>query len=155
MKRLILAAVAALCLSTAAHADMTDLERSRDPLYGLTQNEFGGCQQLKLALYGLPMDHNGNIYSDSWSPFECYKLQWQAHKDAKTCTGAALSTYQQNAATYDVPANVRKNVEDSCAMLMGEERGKEQPIAKPQQKCEGKIVFNRQFIAVCDKESKQ
>jgi hypothetical protein len=97
---------------------MTDLERSRDPLYGLTRNEFSGCQQLKLALYGLPIDGNGNIYSSGWSPFECYKLQWQSHKDAKACYSAAISTYQQNAASYDVPAKVRKDLEDDCAMLM-------------------------------------
>lgn len=96
-----------------AHAEMTDLERSRSPLYGLTEIEFGGCHLIQYTVY-----NPDPFTTSSWTPFECYKLQWQAHRDAASCLDAAIRTYQQNNATYNVPVRVREDMDDGCAMLM-------------------------------------
>jgi hypothetical protein len=119
MKRLALAFAAATMLAGPALAEMTDLERSRNPLYGLTRNEFDGCHLIQYSLDGRALN--------SWSPFECYKFQWQTHRDAKACYGTMIRAYQNTYATNDVPAETQQDFQSGCAMLMNDTPAKSLP----------------------------
>jgi hypothetical protein len=119
MKKLILTAAVLLSAMTAVHAQMTDLERSRDPLYGLTSNEFAGCQMIQYSLDGRALS--------SWTPFECYRFQWQIHGDEKACYGIVIRAFQNTFATNDVPEETQLNFQSGCAMLIKNTSAKNLP----------------------------